>query len=84
MDEGNGTPARYMECFEFFLAPYPVGGTVNQGDPTKAPDITSNSWACPTSEGCSQVRCTPASKRNALPASRWCAQRKTPAQAARP
>src|SRR5437763_1727961 len=22
MDEGNGTPARYLECFEFFLAPY--------------------------------------------------------------
>lgn len=53
MDEGNGTPARYLECFEFFLAPYPVGGNPDEGDPTKAPDITSNSWACPTSEGCS-------------------------------
>ena len=51
MDEGNGTPARYIECMEFFLAPYPVGG--GQGDPTKAPDITINSWGCPTSEGCS-------------------------------
>ena len=51
MDEGNGTPARYIECMEFFLAPYPVGG--GQGDPTKAPDITINSWSCPTSEGCS-------------------------------
>jgi subtilisin family serine protease len=36
---------------EFFLAPYPVGG--GQGDPTKAPDITTNSWTCPPSEGCS-------------------------------
>ena len=27
MDEGVGTPARYIECMEFFLAPYPVGGT---------------------------------------------------------
>ncbi len=53
MDEGNGTPARYLECFEFFLAPYPVGGNTTQGDPSKAPDITSNSWACPSSEGCS-------------------------------
>ena len=53
MDQGNGTPARYLECFEFFLAPYPVGGNSGQGDPSKAPDITSNSWACPTSEGCS-------------------------------
>ena len=53
MDQGNGTPATYMECFEFFLAPYPVGGTPAQGDPSKAPDITTNSWSCPTSEGCS-------------------------------
>lgn len=27
MNQGNGTPATYLECFEFFLAPYPVGGT---------------------------------------------------------
>jgi subtilisin family serine protease len=53
MNQGDGTPARYLECFEFFLAPYPVGGTPAQGDPTKAPDVTNNSWACPTSEGCS-------------------------------
>ncbi len=52
MDQGNGTPARYIECFEFFLAPYPVGGTPAQGDPTKAPDVTNNSWGCPASEGC--------------------------------
>jgi subtilisin family serine protease len=51
MDVGVGTPARYIECMEFFLAPYPVGG--GQGDPTKAPDVTINSWGCPTSEGCS-------------------------------
>jgi serine protease AprX len=53
MDQGNGTPARYIECMEFFLAPYPVGGDPGQGDPLKAPDITSNSWVCPPSEGCS-------------------------------
>jgi serine protease AprX len=53
MDKGAGTPARYIECMEFFLAPYPVGGNPSQGDPTKAPDITINSWACPTPEGCS-------------------------------
>ncbi len=52
MDEGVGTPARYLECMEFFLAPYPVGGDPSQGDPTKAPDVTINSWGCPTSEGC--------------------------------
>jgi serine protease AprX len=53
MDQGDGTPARYIECMEFFLAPYPVGGDPGQGDPLKAPDITSNSWVCPSSEGCS-------------------------------
>ena len=53
MDQGNGTPARYLECFEFWLAPYPVGGNPSQGDPSRAPDLTTNSWACPASEGCS-------------------------------
>ncbi|HSE40090.1 MAG TPA: S8 family serine peptidase, partial [Acidobacteriota bacterium] len=53
MDQGNGTPATYLECFEFFLAPYPVGGNPGQGDPSMAPDVTSNSWSCPPSEGCS-------------------------------
>jgi subtilisin family serine protease len=52
MSVGVGTPARYIECMDFFIAPYPVGGDPSQGDPTKAPDITINSWGCPTSEGC--------------------------------
>jgi serine protease AprX len=52
MDQGNGTPATYMECMEFFLAPYPLNCTPNEGDPAKAPDITINSWGCPVSEGC--------------------------------
>ena len=51
MDHGNGTPARHLECMEWFLAPYPIGG--GQGDPLRAPDITTNSWYCPPSEGCS-------------------------------
>jgi subtilisin family serine protease len=53
MAANNGTPARYIECFEFFLAPYPVNGTPAQGDPSKAPDITTNSWSCTPGEGCS-------------------------------
>src|SRR5262249_15226435 len=53
MNGGNGTPATYIECMEWFLAPYPVGGNTSQGDPAKAPDITTNSWTCPPSEGCS-------------------------------
>jgi subtilisin family serine protease len=53
MDVGNGTPARYIECMEWFLAPYPLNCTPAEGDPAKAPDITTNSWGCPPSEGCS-------------------------------
>jgi serine protease AprX len=52
MNQGAGTPATYIECMEFFLAPYPVGGTTSQGDPSKAPHVTNNSWGCPASEGC--------------------------------
>ena len=52
MDGGNGTPSTYLECFEFFLAPYPVGASPSLGDPTKAPHVTNNSWACPSFEGC--------------------------------
>jgi serine protease AprX len=53
MDRGDGTPATYIECFEFFLAPYPVGGDpLTQGDPSLAPHVINNSWACPPSEGC--------------------------------
>src|SRR5437773_3647786 len=51
MDVGNGTPARYIECMQWFLAPCRIGG--GDCDPTKAPDITINSWGCPPSEGCS-------------------------------
>lgn len=53
MNVGAGTPATYLECFEFFLAPYPVGGTPAQGNPALAPDVTTNSWSCPPAEGCS-------------------------------
>ncbi len=52
MDNGWGSPATYIECFEFFLAPYPIGGTPAQGDPGQAPDVTNNSWSCPPAEGC--------------------------------
>ena len=50
---GTGSPTSYTECFQFMIAPYPVGGDPNQGDPTLAPDSINNSWVCPVSEGCS-------------------------------
>ncbi len=52
MLQGVGTPASYIECFEFFLAPYPVGNDTTMRDATLAPDVISNSWSCPPSEGC--------------------------------
>ena len=52
MDNSYGSPQTYLECFEFFLAPYPVGGTPAQGNPDLAPDVTNNSWICPDYEGC--------------------------------
>jgi len=52
MDEnGTGSPTSYSECFQFLIAPYPVGG--GDGNPALAPDSINNSWVCPPSEGCS-------------------------------
>ena len=50
---GTGSPTSYTECFQFLIAPYPVGGNPNQGNPDLAPDSINNSWVCPASEGCS-------------------------------
>ncbi|MFL7790619.1 MAG: S8 family serine peptidase [Anaerolineae bacterium] len=53
MNQGVGTPETYIECFEFFLAPYPIGGDpATDGDPAKAPHVINNSWVCPPNEGC--------------------------------
>jgi serine protease AprX len=53
MKKGVGTPVTYLECFEFFLSPYPKGGnSKDHGDPALAPHIVNNSWACPEHEGC--------------------------------
>ncbi|MGH8040606.1 MAG: S8 family serine peptidase [Rudaea sp.] len=57
MDEGNGTPARYIECMQWMLAPTDSNG--NNANSDLAPDIVNNSWTCPgagspsgPSEGC--------------------------------
>lgn len=53
MYRGTGTVATYLECMEFFLAPYPLGGNPRtDGRPDLAPHVMNNSWACPSSEGC--------------------------------
>lgn len=50
MEEGWGTPATYIDCFEWFLAPTDLAGL--NPDPSKAPHVINNSWACPINEGC--------------------------------
>jgi serine protease AprX len=53
MEQGWGTPSTYIECFEFFLAPYPLSGDpLEDGNPALAPDVVNNSWTCPPYEGC--------------------------------
>jgi len=50
MDQGNGTPATYSECYQWFIAPTNLA---NQNpNPAMAPDVINNSWGCPVSEGC--------------------------------
>ena len=58
MDAGNGTIAIYVRCIDWMLAPYPLNGSTANGDPNKAPDVINNSWGCPPSEGCEEVKGT--------------------------
>jgi len=51
MNVGYGSPSTYIECLEWFLAPTDLNG--ENPDPSKAPHVINNSWACPPSEGCS-------------------------------
>jgi hypothetical protein len=53
MRRGLGNPGSYVECMEFFLAPYPHDGDpFHDGDVTMAPHVVNNSWGCPDFEGC--------------------------------
>lgn len=61
MRRGIGNPASYTDCMEFFLAPYPPGGSAfNDGDVSKSPHIINNSWGCPDIEGCDDAVLEPA------------------------
>jgi serine protease AprX len=50
MEQDWGTPATYMECFEWFIAPTDLSG--DNPRPDLAPDVINNSWSCPPQEGC--------------------------------
>ena len=42
---GVGTLPTYLDCMEWFVAPYPLGEP-DLADPTLAPDVINNSWGC--------------------------------------
>ncbi len=56
-----GNPARYLDCMQFMLAPYPQSGDpFKDGDPTRAAHVINNSWGCPPIEGCDANALAPA------------------------
>ena len=50
MDNGNGTLVRYVESWQWFIAPTKIDGTAP--NTSLAPHVINNSWYCPPSEGC--------------------------------
>lgn len=55
MERGYGSLSTYIECFEWFLAPYAYGDGPEEGDPSKMPHVINNSWGCPAIEGCNPL-----------------------------
>lgn len=53
MERGWGSPATYIEGFEWFLAPTNLQN--ENPDPSKAPHVINNSWSCPPVEGCNEM-----------------------------
>ncbi|WP_425562867.1 S8 family serine peptidase [Micromonospora maritima] len=61
LDRNLGSPARYLDCLQFMLAPFPTGGDpFTDGRPARAPDVLTNSWGCPPLEGCDPGALRPA------------------------
>lgn len=53
LNRNLGNPALYLDCMQFMLAPFPLGGDpFKDGDPTQAAHVLNNSWGCPELEGC--------------------------------
>lgn len=49
----QGNPAYYLDCMQFMLAPFPLGGDAfTDGDAAAGAMIINNSWGCPDAEGC--------------------------------
>jgi hypothetical protein len=61
LDRNLGNPARYLDCLQFMLAPFPPGGDpFTDGRPERAPHVLTNSWGCPEIEGCDPTALLPA------------------------
>ncbi len=52
MEQGWGTPASYLECYQWFVAPTDLNNA--NPDPSKAPQVINNSWGCLVEEGCTE------------------------------
>ena len=58
-----GNPARYLDCLQYMLAPFPPGGDAfRDGRPGRAADVLNNSWGCPAVEGCDANVLRPAAR----------------------
>ncbi|MDQ1675940.1 MAG: hypothetical protein QOC93_1084 [Actinomycetota bacterium] len=58
-----GNPARYLDCLQYMLAPFPPGGDAfRDGRPGRAADVLNNSWGCPAVEGCTATVLRPAAR----------------------
>ncbi len=61
LDRNLGSPAAYLDCLQFMLAPFPpAGDPFTDGRPMRAPEILTNSWGCPPVEGCDPRALRPA------------------------
>jgi len=56
-----GNPPRYLDCLQFMLAPFPLGGDpLHDGRPEMGANVLNNSWGCPAIEGCDATALLPA------------------------
>ncbi|WFE51528.1 S8 family serine peptidase [Micromonospora sp. WMMD1155] len=61
LDRNLGSPGHYLQCLQFMLAPFPTGGDpFTDGRPERAPQVLTNSWGCPSIEGCDRGVLRPA------------------------
>ncbi len=53
LERNLANPALYLDCMQFMLAPFPIGGDpLTDGDATRGAHVLNNSWGCPDVEGC--------------------------------